>query len=252
MLTALIKVLFLSNSSKICYDLNMIIKLEEMKKMGLNLMASIEVSKLPKAITDAFSRQKILFDQNDTLTIIGSGGNELWKNLPRPINQMIHPFDNFSINYMMKLDGDARILFPKKEWAIPLQSLGRLLNLARPSLLGLDINQQYGVWFAYRGAFLSRLKLNTAVLENFESPCLTCLDKPCIKACPVGAVDSHLQFNSKICSKHRLGAQSNCFLQCDARLACPYQKKHQYSKEQITYHMTNVHSQKMLSDYLDH
>jgi ferredoxin-like protein FixX len=234
------------------YNPIMIKMLEKMKKTGLNLWATIEISNLPREITDIFSLQKIPFDQSDTLCLIGNGGGELWNHLPLPIDQTTHPFDSFSIDQIKKLDGDAKILYPHPRWVIPLQKIGRLMNLSRPSHLGLDINDEFGVWFAYRGAFLTKMKFNCPVKESFESPCLTCLDRPCIKACPAQAVDTYASFNMSNCANHRLSKQSDCLDLCQARLVCPYQQKYQYSKEQIQYHMTNIHLHKMLRDYVGH
>lgn len=224
-------------------------KSDELAKFGLNLFAAVEVSTLPQDIVDIFINQKIPFQPEDTLCVIASGGRDLWNHLPHPLNELEHPIDQFSITQIKKIDKDARVIFPHDEWNIPLQRLGRFLNLSRPSLLGLDINDEYGVWFAFRGAFLTTQKLKAKTKKHFESPCNRCVAKPCIKACPVGAVNSNCEFKLNECANHRLSSNSTCADRCLARLACSYQAQHQYKMEQIQYHMTRTVHLRKLSDY---
>lgn len=214
-------------------------KLDELKNVGLNLIATIEVAKLPTEIIEYFKNNQVELNlEQDTLCLIANGGRTLWDHLPRPLNESLHPIDQFSIDQITKLDVDARILFPHEHLNIPLQKLGRLLNLSRPSLLGLDINKEYGVWFAFRGAFLTTKKINSKPHTNFESPCDSCIEKPCISACPANAIKNQNTPDLQNCIEFRLKENSECADKCLARLACPYQKIHQYKTEQIKYHMT--------------
>lgn len=226
-------------------------KLDELKSVGLNLIATIEVAKLPTEIIEYFKTHQIEFNtEEDTLCLIANGGSTLWDHLPHPLNELTHPFDQFSIDQMKKLDVNARILFPHAQLNIPLQKIGRFLNLSRPSLLGLDINKEFGVWFAFRGAFLTSQKINSKTHEAFESPCNNCIEKPCISACPANAIKTKNMPDLKRCIEFRLTKNSKCVDKCLARLACPYQKIHQYKTEQITYHMTRNSHIKDLAKYL--
>lgn len=221
----------------------------ELNHFGLNLFVGTEMAKLPAEITQFFIDQQITYDKTDMLYLLANGGAELWNHLPHPLSAEDHPIDQFSIEQIKKIDPEARILFPHPQWNIPLQRIGRFLNLSRPSLLGLDINDEYGLWFAFRGAFLSSLKLETKTRASFESPCLSCQDRPCQSACPAQAVAADSPFLLKQCADYRLSANSNCQDRCLARLACPYQKDKQYKMEQLNYHMGNIAHLKRLSNH---
>ncbi|MBC7537965.1 MAG: hypothetical protein H7281_04040 [Bacteriovorax sp.] len=226
-------------------------KIEILKHSGLNIFAAVEVSKLPVDILDILKAQNIPHEAQDTLCIIGSGGRDLWKHLTHPLNEILHPIDNFSIETMKKLEDNIQILFPHPQWNIPLQRIGRFLNISRASLLGLDINKDYGPWFAFRGAFLTKTKIGEMKYENFNSPCETCETKPCISACPTNAVAKIGEsFKLNLCADHRLKLASSCADRCLARLACPYQDQHKYKLEQIQYHMTRTAHLKKLSNYI--
>jgi hypothetical protein len=227
------------------------INTKNLYSLGLNLIAATEVSKLPPDLINFFSKKNISFQLTDTLCLIASGGKELWEHLPHPLNEFDHPIDQFSIDQMKKIQVeqkiDVRILFPHPFLHIPLQKIGRFLNLSRPSFLGLDINDNYGAWFAFRGAFLTTKKLNLPSLLSFESPCDACTDRPCVNACPSKAIASKDELKMNLCIDYRLNPNSNCSDKCHARLACPYQKEHQYKMEQINYHMTTKAHLKKLS-----
>lgn len=221
----------------------------ELNHFGLNLFVGTEMAKLPAEITQFFIDQQITYDKADMLYLLANGGADLWNHLPHPLSPEDHPIDLFSIEQIKKIDPAARILFPHTKWNIPLQRIGRFLNLSRPSLLGLDINDEFGLWFAFRGAFLSTLKIETKTRASFNSPCLSCQERPCLSACPAQAVaeDSHFKLN--LCADYRLSANSNCSDRCLARLACPYQKDKQYKMEQLNYHMSSIAHLKRLSDH---
>lgn len=225
-------------------------KIENLKALGLNLFASVEVGKLPDDILGIMDDQQIPYCKEDTLCIIGHGGKDLWEHLPRPLNENLHPIDTFSTEQMKKIDADCQILFPHQVWNIPLQRIGKFLNISRRSLLGIDINKDFGLWFAFRGVFLTKEKINETKYESFNSPCDSCETKPCISSCPASAVVSNGEsFKLNQCVDYRLKQNSPCADRCLARLACPYQNQHQYKLEQIQYHMTRKAHLKKLATY---
>jgi epoxyqueuosine reductase len=116
-----------------------------------------------------------------------------------------------------------------------LQQLGELAGWSHPSPLGQGINPTYGVWFAYRAVFLTTAELPLTGGAPRPSPCDACLDKPCLSACPAGAVQP-ARFDIDGCANYRLQPASPCADRCLARMACPYFPEHRYSLEQIRYH----------------
>lgn len=229
--------------------------INKLASLGLNLFSCVKVDLLPKDILTLFDLQKISYDKNDTLCVLAHGGKTLWKNLPHPLIEENHPIDRFSIEQMKLfaknyLEDDIQILFPHSEYTIPLQRLGRFMNLSRSSLLGLDINKEYGVWFAFRGAFLTSVKIPEQKMKDFSSPCESCPDQPCINACPATAVLKNAQFNISQCATYRLSDNSKCKNSCLSRLSCPYKSEHQYESEQIHYHMSRTQHLLKLSSFI--
>lgn len=183
-------------------------KIHDLNKAGLNLFASMKVCRLPEDIKLWMSQAGLSPKENATLCLVGHGGSSLWENLPVVSPGTENRIDDYSIAQVKKSFPDARILFPYGQYHPPLQKIGRAFNLGRPSRLGIDINNRFGLWFAYRCLFLTEEENPEHLLPSFVSPCDDCAKTPC-------ASESDFQ---------------------KARLACPFQKDKRYSDEQIHYH----------------
>lgn len=214
---------------------------------GLNLFAVLDCASLPNAV------QKSLPEGDfRRLVLVGNGGNVFWQALQRHGMGGANPVDQFSLSltqtFMDEVLGTAvsEIVYPSSQYMIPLQQLGMIAGWHHPSPLGVGIHDVYGLWFAYRTAFVT-----TAVIplqrasQNKTTPCDSCLDKPCIAACPGGAVNSFVGGQAVVplslaaCAKHRLKTESSCADRCLARMRCPNGREHQYTLEQIKYHYTH-------------
>jgi epoxyqueuosine reductase len=222
-------------------DMDFNAALENLAAKGLNIFASVPMHELPAELR-TFA-QEPEYDHY-SLCMLGHGGTALWKSLPHPLEASTHPIDLLTIAQIdwftrtLFPDADVILAFPRPDWILPLQRLGRFLNLARPSLLGLDLNEEYGPWFAYRGVFLTSAKVPRFLGTPFDSACETCAEKPCQKVCPAGAVGQAPQeFHLGACASFRLSENSRCADRCLARMACPVGAEHRYSLEQMQYHM---------------
>jgi hypothetical protein len=177
------------------------------------------------------------------LVLVGHGGRRMWDELQDWGLQTADPVDHYSSTITRQFIEDylhnppILWLYPNSPYLIPLQQLGQLAGWSTPSPLGQGINPVYGVWFAYRTAFLTtkELPLSSSSGASQIDLCEYCIDKPCIQACPVEAVRSHY-FDVDKCVKHRLEPHSVCADRCLARMACPFFPEHKYSLEQIQYH----------------
>ncbi len=212
--------------------------------VGLNIFSSLLIKDLPEEILKNFEEQNIIYASDDFICLVGHGGNDLWNHLPHPLNEKENPIDQFSIEQVHKfaqkyLKSECRIIFPHQQINVPLQRIARAMNISRKSLLGLDINDTYGLWFALRCAFITKY-VPTIKNQDFISPCILCIDKPCIKACPANSIRDLAEFNINSCATYRKSTNSVCGKTCKSRNICPYKDEHQYEIDQMNYHMNQA------------
>jgi len=208
---------------------------------GLNLFAALDCSKLPTAVTTIMHSSNILLTDYKRLVLTGHGGKWLWSQLQKTDMSIADPVDTYSLDLTRQfideyLDGaDSLIIYPTDN-LVPLGQLGELAGWSHPSPLGQGINAEFGVWFAYRTAFLTTADLPAITNPATDSPCASCADKPCLPACPAGATEENGRFLIQRCSQFRLQPDSPCADRCLARVACPVAPEHHYTLPQIQYH----------------
>lgn len=208
---------------------------------GLNLFAVLDCAALPAGVATTMTTAGIPLADYSRLVLTGHGGRRLWQKLNESDWQTTEPIDHYSIAVTQAyidryLDGAPALLIYPAEYLLPLQQLGELAGLSHPSPLGIGINAEYGLWFAYRTAFLTNYQLPVNQSPVTQSPCSTCAGKPCIHTCPAGAVSDPGRFRIHPCATFRLSRDSTCADRCLARLACPIAPQHRYTLEQIQYH----------------
>lgn len=219
--------------------------LKRLNEFGINVHGSTAVAALPGDIRELFERAGIVLQNHQALALFGNGGPTLWSHLSPPFDDSQNPIDTFAALKIDQFLQDVRPgqvvmpLFPVAGVHAPLQRVARFLNLSRPSPLGLDLHPEFGPWFAFRRLLLLEgPSLEFPELPDHDPACASCADKPCQTACPVNAVqETQAAFNLKACATHRLSPLSPCLPRCASRFACPAGRQHQYSKEQMDYHM---------------
>lgn len=208
---------------------------------GLNLFAVLDCAALPASLQAALLANGVPLHDYPRLALLGHGGRQLWAALQKWGMETVDPVDHYthSITQQFIRDylhgADAYWLYPQTDHLVPLQQLGTLAGWSQPSPLGLGIHPTYGVWFAYRAAFLTTAVLPVRVDGERPSPCASCPDQPCIRTCPVGAAQRD-RFDVEGCARHRLTLRSSCADRCLARLACPIAPAHRYTLPQVQYH----------------
>ena len=208
---------------------------------GLNLVAVFDSKQLPQDICGLLGEADIDLDSYHRLVMLGNGGRDFWQAFAQEPPQRNNPVDQFSIAVATRfieaclMPCDWQLLYPGS-MLLPLQRLGELAGWCHPSPLGSGISPAFGLWFAYRVAFVTTADLPVHLMEVGDSPCLSCKTRDCVAACPSLAVrwDDSLKLDD--CIEHRLQVTSSCATQCLARLACPYEAEHRYTTEQIHYH----------------
>lgn len=207
---------------------------------GLNLFAILDCAALPPDVT-ALLATAVTNPTHGRLVITAHGGTRFWHALQQYGLHTEHPVDHYSLSLTRQFihrcldDAGHQMLYPQTDIFLPLTRLGDLAGWSTPSPLGLGIHPQFGLWFAYRTVFYTRAPLPVITTDPAPSPCATCAQKPCLAACPPGAVQVH-HFDVFACADFRVAPGSPCAGRCLARLACPVAPEHRYSLPQLQYH----------------
>ncbi|MDJ0753964.1 MAG: hypothetical protein QNJ45_10625 [Ardenticatenaceae bacterium] len=211
---------------------------------GLNLVAILDVGDPP--VQKALNQAQIEHAPYRRLLLVAHGGRMLWRAFQAAggEGQTVDPIDRYSrraVSTVMRefwgvAADQAAFLYPLTDHLVPLQQLGTAAGWSHRSPIGTDIHPDYGLWFAYRAAVLVKNPLPLLIAPMRPSPCDSCDDRPCVTACPAGAVGEIGRFGLNACVTHRLYHRSSCAGQCLARLACPVAVQHRYTAEQIAYH----------------
>ena len=179
-----------------------------------------------------------------TLVLVGNVGPGLWpvfSRSPEAKDGDPHPLDRWTRRVINQIaaEVDARPLFPfGAPPYLPFQRWAMRAEPVAPSPLGILIHPDYGLWHAYRGAlaFADRLPLPPRI--DRPCPCDSCVDRPCLSACPVNAFTNR-GYDVPSCIRHIDGpAGSECMnAGCLARQACPIGARYVYDKAQAAFHM---------------
>ena len=127
---------------------------------------------------------------------------------------------------------------------VPFQRWAQRAESLHHSPLGILIHPRWGLWHSYRGAlaFVERYEIPPATPE--ASPCDSCVAKPCLTACPVGAFSgtpTEQRLDTVKCGAYlEQSAGLNCRTRgCFARRACPVGAAFTYTPAQAKFHMNN-------------
>ncbi len=133
------------------------------------------------------------------------------------------------------LGGQA--FYPFDTPALPFLTWARRAGAAHLSPLGLNVHPDYGLWHAYRAAFVFPVAFDFPA-QRSSNPCESCEDKPCLAACPVGAFDGHA-YAVETCTDHIASPRGrDCMMGgCLARRACPVGRRYAYEPPQAQFHM---------------
>lgn len=190
------------------------------------------------------------FDESDSnqgscRVLVGNTGSAMWlkfRNSPEFSDGADNPLDRWSrrIGESLAKELNASIVFPFDGPPYPpFLAWAKTTGQAFPSPLSLFIHEQFGLWHAYRFALQLPTPVNgKQALPVSVSPCLSCIEQPCLGACPVDAfsagfygVDDCLAFLVK-------NESGDCRERgCRARGACPVASENQYLSEHAQFHM---------------
>ena len=178
------------------------------------------------------------------LTLIGSTGPGLWpvfRESPEYLDNRPDPLDRYTLRVLTAIADrvSCRVLFPFEgppyhpfqQWALKCGGFSQ-------SPLGVLAHRTYGPWAGFRAVFLSAEPFCKTALPLSDGPCLSCEDKPCLSACPVGAVSLTEGYRVAACRTHLAESRDqDCWSGCLARRACPYGQQHRHGAETARFHM---------------
>ena len=176
-----------------------------------------------------------------TVVLIGNAGGAMWEPFSRQKRDEPHPMDGWARRVLTETAGklDARVLFPfDGPPYYPFQRWAQRAEPVFPSPIGALVHPEFGLWHAYRGAFLFSEKLDWPEPPPLPSPCDSCPDKPCTTTCPVGAVSEN-GYDVPACVEHLKSDEGEDCMghTCLARYACPVGDDYPYRPEQARFHM---------------
>ena len=219
---------------------------------GLNLIGSTAVSAYETLVPPQYHVVPLL-SQAKTVVVIGNGGGDFWRGFrsycetnPRHLLERTHPLDDYTVEIiealltpLLRASGQTyRYLYPFRFWTEPVSfmHLARAAGLAGPSLLGVTIHPEYGPWMALRAAVLLDQELSASPHSSSFNPCPTCIERPCMKACPALAISSERGWDIPACVQHRIRVAEDCVDYCHARFDCVYGREHRYPLDELQYH----------------
>jgi len=181
-----------------------------------------------------------------TLILLGFTGTRQWPafvSSPEYQDGAPHPLDRWSrrVTGALARRFGATELYPAPgpPWW-PFQRWARRAEGLQASPLGILIHPEFGLWHAYRGALLFAERFAVPGTGTGQSlhPCDSCLEKPCLRSCPVGAITPG-SFDRARCHAH-VAAPSGAECHgngCLARRSCPVGEAHRYGASQAAFHM---------------
>jgi hypothetical protein len=179
-----------------------------------------------------------------TILLLGHLGGALWPAFsvaPERSDGAPHGLDRWTRRILSALAPafGATALYPfgGPPW-LPFQRWAMKADSVAASPLGILIHPEAGLWHAYRGAFAFAGRLPLPPRDPRPSPCDSCIDRPCLAACPVGAFTLGA-YDVAGCRRHVAGARGAPCREagCLARRACPVGRGHAYPAAQMAFHM---------------
>lgn len=181
-----------------------------------------------------------------TIVLLGPREPDFWpyfKGSPEYQDATPDPLDRWSRRVIgqaaAELGAQSRFPFgtphqPFLTWAV---RSGR----AWPSPVHLLVHDTAGLWVSYRGALVLPERL--ALPAPAQNPCDTCVDKPCLTACPTTALTA-AEYDLSACHSYLdTGPGKDCLeTGCAVRKSCPQSQKYHRMVAQSAFHMDAFHT----------
>ena len=176
-----------------------------------------------------------------SVVVLGNVGGAMWPVFRAAEAAVSDPLDAWTRSVLAPIASALGALFvhPSDEPFQPFQRWARRAEGVSPSPIAILIHPRYGLWHAYRGAFLFPDVVDD-LPDPIEgaSPCVSCEAQPCLTACPVGAFTVE-GYDADACRHHVRSERSPVCIDdgCAARCACPVGVQFRYGDDQMHFHM---------------
>lgn len=217
----------------------------------MSTLAAVEAALAPHhlAIMGGFnaSGDADLPDGTKTLLLLGPAEPGFWPHLtaePEWRDGMPDPVDRWSRRVIGDVAGTlgATALFPfgGPPWQ-PFYRWSLASGRAWDSPVRLLVHDRMGLFASYRGAMA--MPDHIALPPPAERPCDSCAEKPCLTACPVGALTGD-GYDLPACRQFlKTETGADCMNNgCGVRRACPRSQAYARLPEQSAYHMRQFHT----------
>jgi hypothetical protein len=201
--------------------------------VGIDLVGATSVAAYEERAADG----RLARDVPDArgVIVLGNGGTALWRAFRADAGSAgLDVFVARAVEAATRDVDRAWCVYPSDS-RIDFRALGELAGLGRPSLLGLLVHPVYGPWMALRAAVLVPHDVTAPRPADGFDPCPTCVERPCVAACPVGAIGPG-GWDVPACSAHRLADEAHCASGCTARIACVYGRAHVHPPDALAFH----------------
>jgi ferredoxin len=181
-----------------------------------------------------------------SVLLVGQAGAAPWpyflhwrERQPQPITNPLDSWSRQVIGNVAEAFG-ARAVSPSDKPYLPFQQWAMRAEGLKPSPLGILMHPQYGLWHAYRGALLFEDEIALPRHAEAIHLCDACVEKPCLKSCPVDAYSTEC-FAYQSCLAHVRGANGGPCRDggCLDRNACPYGTAYRYPPDIQAFHMAS-------------
>lgn len=182
-----------------------------------------------------------------TLLLIGPAEPGFWpafRASPEFRDGAPDPLDRWSKRVLGALAGGlgGKAVFPSDGPPYPpfiawAKTTGRVWN----SPAGVLVHDQAGLMVSFRGALALWQHLDLP--EAPPCPCDSCLERPCLSACPVGALAGRQAYDVPACKGFLdTPAGRDCMSRgCAVRRACPVSRRWRRTEAQSGFHMRSFH-----------
>jgi len=182
----------------------------------------------------------------ETLLLLGPHEPGFWAHVqasPEFAKPQRDPLDRWSARVIGDLATElgATALFPFGGPPYrPFIAWARKSGRAWASPVGLLVHDRAGLMVSYRGALALPWRLDLPPTP--ANPCESCANRPCLSACPVGAL-AESAYDLAACHDYLDAAPGqDCLNQgCAARRACPVSRRYGRKTAQSAFHMKAFH-----------